>query len=61
MRKLGLTLAIAALLSLSGARAQITLPWPGPGMRATAGACTMNGIFDLTNTCNSFYVLTGVI
>lgn len=33
----------------------------GPFATAGVGVCTMNGIADLTNTCNNIYLLTGVL
>ena len=68
MRRLGLALAFCALLSLSSAHAQLAggLMFPGPGTPASAGgggSCVsgMNGIIDLTNTCNIIYYLNGTL
>jgi hypothetical protein len=62
-------LVLVFLTSLSlGASAQIGgLSFPGPGPNVTSGTNTcvsgsnMTGVFDLTNTCNDIYLLTGVI
>jgi hypothetical protein len=67
MKRIILVMVLLVPLSL-GASAQIGgLSFPGPGPNVTSGtnSCVsgsnMTGVFDLTNTCNDIYLLTGVI
>lgn len=59
------TLLIAALLLLAaaGARAQLSMVGIGPADNGAAGpppvSCASTGTFDLSNTCNDVYLLTG--
>ena len=62
MKMLALAIALYAAVLVGIAHAQIGITYfPGPGMPTASGVCVMNGIFDLTNTCNDIYLLTGII
>lgn len=62
MKRVFLALVFVVSLLCPKADAQMGITFfPGPGMPAVSGGCTMNGTLVLTNTCNNIYYFMGTV